>query len=265
MHLYIDTRRRCAVAVDISASHTSMLVTDLLGHPLTNVDEFPTRRRPQDLVKELVDPHPPRAQGAPAASGSASAWGWWSRGWWTWAAAASMYSPTLGWRDVDLVRAAERGHAALGRGRELGEGLHPGPGVGGHRRRAGGRAGGVREHVRRRGRRHRHRREAGARRQQHRRRVRPRAAQPGGPALLLRPARLLGGLRVEARDHGALPRLRSRPGRAGASPRADRAGDRGPRPGRRRARAGDAARDRQLHRPRASPRSSRASTRGACT
>src|SRR4029450_10183132 len=42
MHLYIETRRRCALAVDISASRTSILVTDLLGHPLMEVFEFPT-------------------------------------------------------------------------------------------------------------------------------------------------------------------------------------------------------------------------------
>src|SRR5512134_2840245 len=33
-HLHIDTRRRCVVAVDVSASRTSILVTDVLGHPL---------------------------------------------------------------------------------------------------------------------------------------------------------------------------------------------------------------------------------------
>ena len=50
-HLHIETRRRCVVAVDVSASRTSLLVTDLLGHPLLDVIEFPTRRRPQLLVE----------------------------------------------------------------------------------------------------------------------------------------------------------------------------------------------------------------------
>ena len=53
-HLYIDTRTSCALAVDISASRTSMLLTDLLGRPLGDVTEFPTRRRPATQVKELV-------------------------------------------------------------------------------------------------------------------------------------------------------------------------------------------------------------------
>ena len=46
MHLHIETRRRCVAAVDVSASRTAMMVTDLLGHPLLDVVEFPTRRRP---------------------------------------------------------------------------------------------------------------------------------------------------------------------------------------------------------------------------
>jgi hypothetical protein len=43
-----STRRRsCTLAVDISASRTSMLLMDALGHPLGEVTEFPTRRRPR--------------------------------------------------------------------------------------------------------------------------------------------------------------------------------------------------------------------------
>jgi predicted NBD/HSP70 family sugar kinase len=53
-HLYIETRRRCAMAVDISASRTEMLVTDPLGHPLLDVQGFPTPSRPQGLVKRLA-------------------------------------------------------------------------------------------------------------------------------------------------------------------------------------------------------------------
>ena len=55
MHLHVETRRRCVVAVDVSASHTALVVTDVLGHPLLDVAEFPTRRRPQQLVKDVAD------------------------------------------------------------------------------------------------------------------------------------------------------------------------------------------------------------------
>jgi predicted NBD/HSP70 family sugar kinase len=100
-HLYIETRRRCALAVDINASHTSILVTDLLGRPLTEVSEFPTKSRPQALVKELVgrigriladDPGFGQCVGlGVVVSGMVDL------------AGGLKYSPTLGWRDVDLV------------------------------------------------------------------------------------------------------------------------------------------------------------------
>jgi len=52
--LYIETRRRCAVAVDITANHTFIVMTDLLGHPLTEVEEHKTIREPRALVKNLA-------------------------------------------------------------------------------------------------------------------------------------------------------------------------------------------------------------------
>jgi predicted NBD/HSP70 family sugar kinase len=101
-HLYIETRRRCAVAVDISASHTSILVTNLLGHPLMEVEEFPTRRRPQALVKELaariralLTEHP--------GFGECIGVGVVVSGMVDLSGNRLMFSPTLGWRDVDLV------------------------------------------------------------------------------------------------------------------------------------------------------------------
>jgi predicted NBD/HSP70 family sugar kinase len=53
-HLYIDTRRSCALAVDVSASRMLVLVTDPLGHPLLEIQEFPTVFRPDGFVKELA-------------------------------------------------------------------------------------------------------------------------------------------------------------------------------------------------------------------
>ena len=53
-HLYIETRRSCALAVDISASRTLILVTDPLGHPLLEILEFETKRPAHGLVKELA-------------------------------------------------------------------------------------------------------------------------------------------------------------------------------------------------------------------
>src|SRR5512134_3469589 len=40
--LYIDSRRRAVVAADIRASETYLMLTDLVGKPLTGVVTFPT-------------------------------------------------------------------------------------------------------------------------------------------------------------------------------------------------------------------------------
>jgi predicted NBD/HSP70 family sugar kinase len=109
-HLYIETRKRCAVAVDISASHTLILVTDLLGHPLMEVEEFPTRRRPQALVKELAARIKSLLKEQPG-FGECIGIGVVVSGMVDLAGNRLMFSPTLGWRDVNLVgplRAATR-------------------------------------------------------------------------------------------------------------------------------------------------------------
>ncbi len=100
-HLYIETRRRCALAVDISASRTLMQVTDPLGHPLLELQEFPTRPRPQGLVRELarninriLSRHPEVGEClgvGVAVAGLVDL----ERG-------RLRYAPTLGWRDVDI-------------------------------------------------------------------------------------------------------------------------------------------------------------------
>ena len=41
-YLFLETRRRCVVAVDISASRTLMQVSELLGHPLRGLEQLPT-------------------------------------------------------------------------------------------------------------------------------------------------------------------------------------------------------------------------------
>jgi predicted NBD/HSP70 family sugar kinase len=101
--LYIETRRRCALAVDISASRTLMLVTDPLGHPLLDIQEFPTRPRPQVLVRQLarnidriLAEHPEVGECVGvgvAIAGLVDA-----------DSGHLRFAPTLGWRDVDLLK-----------------------------------------------------------------------------------------------------------------------------------------------------------------
>ena len=51
--LYIDSRERCVVGVDIRASRTYILVTDLMGRQLGVVSSFQTNRDVDVLIQEL--------------------------------------------------------------------------------------------------------------------------------------------------------------------------------------------------------------------
>jgi len=52
--LFVDTRSRCAVAVDIRPTRTYFMVTDLVGRPLVGVTSFATERDPKKFVTELA-------------------------------------------------------------------------------------------------------------------------------------------------------------------------------------------------------------------
>src|SRR5262245_60715136 len=52
--LYIDSRQRCVVGVDIRASRTYIMVTDLLGHQLGVVSSFQTVKEVGPLTQELA-------------------------------------------------------------------------------------------------------------------------------------------------------------------------------------------------------------------
>jgi N-acetylglucosamine repressor len=100
--LHIETRRRCIVAVDVAASHTAILVTDVLGHPMLDMVELPTHHQPRRLLDDLarriggiLADHPEigECQGiGVAVSGVVSL-----------DDGLLRYSPTLGWREVDFL------------------------------------------------------------------------------------------------------------------------------------------------------------------
>ena len=52
--LYIDSRKRCVVAIDIRPTRTFMMVTDLVGHQLASVTSFPTEHEPKRFVTSLA-------------------------------------------------------------------------------------------------------------------------------------------------------------------------------------------------------------------
>jgi predicted NBD/HSP70 family sugar kinase len=103
MHLHIETRRRTALAIDVSASRTSLLMTDLLGQPLLDVCEFPTRRRPGHQVRELIARVDQILTGHPEL-GECVGIGVVVSGLVDLEGGRLRFSPTLGWRDVDLRR-----------------------------------------------------------------------------------------------------------------------------------------------------------------
>jgi len=53
--LYIDSRKRWTLAIDIRATRTSLMVCDLLGEPLVGVTSFPTITEVKSLVKALAE------------------------------------------------------------------------------------------------------------------------------------------------------------------------------------------------------------------
>ena len=198
-----------------------MLVTDPLGHPLLEIQEFPTRRPAQGLVKDLAR-NIKRLLAEHPEFGECLGVGIVVAGLVDLDRGRLRNAPTLGWRDVELqeplreaiglpvvvendVKACVLAQVWAVRGL-----------------RAGGRAGRVRERVGRRRRGHRSRRTAAAGSPQQRRRVRPRLAQHGRPAVRLRTEGLLGGVRVGPGHRRSLHRSRplvARVGRARATSR----------------------------------------------
>ena len=63
--LYIETRKRCIVAVDLRPTRISVMITDLVGRPLVGVTGFDTPRDPKRCIeliarriRALLDEHP---------------------------------------------------------------------------------------------------------------------------------------------------------------------------------------------------------------
>jgi predicted NBD/HSP70 family sugar kinase len=99
--LYIDSRRRTVVAVDVRASQTYLMPADLLGKPLSGVVGFPTVRDPKALatalgvrIRALLADH----GGLAACEGVGVA----IPGMIEHATMRVLHAPTLGWRNVDV-------------------------------------------------------------------------------------------------------------------------------------------------------------------
>lgn len=99
--LYIDTRRRCIAAVDIRASRTFLMVSDLVGKPLGEVAGIATVRDPELFVVQLAE----RIRELIAERGDMNACegiGVVVPGMVDQASMRILHAPTLGWRNVSL-------------------------------------------------------------------------------------------------------------------------------------------------------------------
>jgi len=101
--LYIDSRRRAVIAADIRASETFVMLSDLLGKPLTGVVSFRTEREPKKLVaalaariKSLLADH-----GMHACEGIGVV----VPGMVEHSSMRVLHAPTLGWQNVNLREA----------------------------------------------------------------------------------------------------------------------------------------------------------------
>jgi predicted NBD/HSP70 family sugar kinase len=104
--LYIETRRRCALAVDISASRTLIQVTDPLGRPLLDMQEFPSQPLAKGLVKELAQ-HIQRILAEHPEVGQCLGVGVVVAGLVDPEGGRLRNAPTLGWRDLDIRKPLE--------------------------------------------------------------------------------------------------------------------------------------------------------------
>ena len=98
--LYIDSRQRCVVGVDIRATRTYILVTDLMGRQLGVVSSFQTNRDVDVLIQELAR----RIKQALAEKeiGACEGVGVAVPGMVNPAKGRVLHAPTLAWRDVNL-------------------------------------------------------------------------------------------------------------------------------------------------------------------
>ena len=99
--LYIDSRRRAVVAVDVRASKTFIQLTDLLGKAVAGIVNFATPRDPRAFVSELADRIRQLQAEHPDLS-SIEGLGVVVPGMVERSTMQILHAPTLGWRNVHL-------------------------------------------------------------------------------------------------------------------------------------------------------------------
>lgn len=98
--LYIDSRQRCVIGVDIRATRTYILVTDLMGRQLGVVSSFQTNRNVDVLIQEIS--RRIKQVLTEKEIGACEGVGVVVPGMVDPAGGRVLHAPTLGWRDVNL-------------------------------------------------------------------------------------------------------------------------------------------------------------------
>jgi N-acetylglucosamine repressor len=98
--LYIDSRQRCVVGVDIRASRTYILVTDLMGRQLGVVSSFQTNKDVDTLTQEIA--RRIKQVLTDKEIGACEGVGVVVPGMVDPAGGRVLHAPTLGWRDVNI-------------------------------------------------------------------------------------------------------------------------------------------------------------------
>lgn len=98
--LYIDSRERYVIAVDIRATRTFIMATDLLGKAVAGINSFPTKRDVKVLIADLSQ----RIKSIIADHGAVACQGIGVvvPGMTDPSSGRVLHAPTLGWRDVNL-------------------------------------------------------------------------------------------------------------------------------------------------------------------
>jgi N-acetylglucosamine repressor len=99
--LYIDSRKRYVLAVDIRAMRTSILVTDLVGDPIVAISSLPTDLDPQLYVRQLAS-HLTRIITEQGRAGRCEGIGVVVPGMVDRTGSRISFAPRLGWRDFPL-------------------------------------------------------------------------------------------------------------------------------------------------------------------
>ncbi len=99
--LHLDSRERCAVAVDVRVTRTFLAVTDLVGREISPVDSFPTDLDPRDFVEHLAH-EVRRVLAENPAAGRCQGVGVAFPGMLDRSGDVVVHAPALGWRNVAL-------------------------------------------------------------------------------------------------------------------------------------------------------------------